>query len=246
MKKNNYLKSASYSALEPVARVGRPPRISLEEIARVALKIGLDEVTMIGVAQALGVDHSSLYRYVKGRKELLLAAADLAAAGLVIDDLQWQGRPDEWRAFAQAVANAVWDQFERHPGLADALRELEVSPPSAIRAIVRIAHQLEAFGFSIEEAVLVLESITDMTIDCFTGWRRVYKPGRIGERGLDKVVQSWQAEADRNPDNARPIAIMTRMMTAEPKEWWNKKLFLILEGAQAVFDRRRMMYEATE
>lgn len=243
MKKTGYIQHVSLASAQPAVRVGRPARISFEEIARVALKIGLDEVTMIGVAQELGVDHSSLYRYVKGRKELLLAAADLAAAELEVDDQAWRGKPDEWREFVQAVANSAWNLFERYPGLADALRELEVSPPSGIRAIAKISNQIESFGFSIEESVLVLDSVLDMTIDCFTGWRRVYKPGNIGERGLETVVQSWQVEADRNPDNARPIAIMIRMMSDNPKLWWDKKLFLILEGAQAIFEKRSKIDE---
>ncbi|WOC15539.1 hypothetical protein MP213Fo_09950 [Pseudochrobactrum sp. MP213Fo] len=222
-------------------RVGRPARISLDDIARVALKIGFDEVTMIGVGQALGVDHSSLYRYVKGRKDLLLAAGDLA-----ITELEWQKKTDNWREFAQGVADSAWNLFERYPGLADAMRELEATPPSGIRAFGVIANQLEEYGFSVDEAVLLIDSMMDMTVDCFTGWRRVYKPGRIGERGIEKVVQSWQVEANRNPDAARPIAIMTRMMTGNPKEWWNKKLFLILEGAESIFERRRLMYEAAE
>lgn len=230
------------SCVAPSPRIGRPARISLEEIARVTLKIGLDDVTMIAVGQALGVDHSSLYRYVKGRNELLLAAADLA-----ITELDWRGNPADWYEFAQNVANSAWELFNRHPGLADAMRELEVSPPSGIRAFGEMANQFVEYGFSAEEAVVLIDSMMDMTVDYFTGWRRAYKkPGRIGERGIEKVVQSWQAEATRNPDTARPILIMSRMMTDHPKDWWDKKLLLILDGAQAVFNRRQQIYEAAE
>lgn len=241
MKKTGLMKNTANASIIVGARIGRPARISLEEIARIALKIGLDDVTMIGVGQALGVDHSSLYRYVKGRKELLLAAADLA-----ITELDWQKKQDNWRDFAQCVADSVWELFERHPGLADAMRELEVSPPSGIRAFGEIANQFEEFGFSLDEAVLLLDSIMDMTVDCFTGWRRAYKPGRIGAHGIENVVQSWHVEADRNPDLTRPIMRMTRVMTDQPKEWWNKKLFLMFEGAQSIFDRRQASYEAAE
>ena len=223
------------------SRVGRPARISYEEIARIALKIGLEDVTMIAVGQALGVDHSSLYRYVKGRKELLLAAADLA-----ITELDWRGNPSNWREFAQTVANSSWELFDRYPGLADAMRELEVSPPSGIRAFGEIANQFVEYGFSADEAVVLLDSMFDMTMDCFTGWRRVYNQDRIGGHGIEKVVASWEAEAVRNPDTARPILIMSRMMTDHPKELWSKKLFLMLEGAQAIFEKRQQMHEAAE
>lgn len=223
------------------ARIGRPARISLEEIARVALEIGLDEVTMIAVGQALGVDHSSLYRYVKGRKELLLAAADLAIA-----QLDWRGNPENWYEFAQNVANSSWELFDRYPGLAEAMRELEVSPPSGIRAFGEIANQFVEYGFAVDEAVVLIESMFDMTMDCFTGWRRVYKRERIGAYSIEKIVRSWEAEAARNPDAARPILIMSRMMTDPPKDWWDRKLHLILEGAQSVFAKRQLIYEAAE
>lgn len=223
------------------ARIGRPARISLEEIARIALQIGLDDVTMIAVGQALGVDHSSLYRYVKGRKDLLLAAADLAIA-----ELDWRGHPENWREFAQTVADSSWELFDRYPGLADAMRELEVSPPSGIRAFGEIANQFVEYGFSVDEAVVLLDSIFDMTMDCFTGWRRAYKPARIGDYSIEKVVKSWESEAARNPENARPILIMSRMMKDPPKEWWDRKLYLILEGGQAVYDKRQLIYEAAE
>ncbi len=234
-------KNTTASLIGSGSRVGRPARISLEDIARVTLEIGLDDVTMIGVGQALGVDHSSLYRHVKGRKDLLLVAVDLAIA-----QLNWRSKTPDWREFAQGVANASWVLFDRHQGLADAMRELEVSPPSGIRAFGEIANQFEEYGFSIDEAVLLIDSIFDMTLDFFTGWRRAYRSNRIGERGIETVVQSWQVEAKRNPDAARPIAIMTNMMGDDPYKSWNKKLFLLLEGAQAIFERRQIMYEAAE
>ncbi|WP_439273613.1 TetR/AcrR family transcriptional regulator [Pseudochrobactrum sp. HB0163] len=228
-------------AVAGACRAGRPARISLEDIARVALEIGLDDVTMIAVGQALGVDHSSLYRHVKGRKDLLLAAVDLAIA-----ELDWRSNTPHWREFALVVANAAWELFDRHQGLADAMRELDVSPSSGIRSFAEIAIRFEEYGFSADEAVLLLDSIFDMTLDFFTGWRRAYRSKRIGERGIENVVRSWQAEADRNPDAVRPIAIMTAMMTDDPRNWWDRKMFLLLEGAQAIFDRRQMIYEAAE
>ncbi|TDR31097.1 hypothetical protein DES43_1361 [Aquamicrobium defluvii] len=44
----------------PTAKPGRPPRISHRTIAEAALEVGFDKLTMVAVAERLGVDHSSL------------------------------------------------------------------------------------------------------------------------------------------------------------------------------------------
>ena len=60
---------------------GRPARISRDDVAEAALAIGLDKVTLAAIGKRLGVDHSSLYRHVSGRDDILLAAADRVIAG---------------------------------------------------------------------------------------------------------------------------------------------------------------------
>ena len=67
---------------KPETKAGRPARISRNAIAEAALDIGLGNATMVAIAERLGVDHSSLYRHVKGRDDILSAAID-AAVGRV-------------------------------------------------------------------------------------------------------------------------------------------------------------------
>lgn len=59
--------------------VGRPRRLTLEQVLDAGLALGLDGLTMGAVADRLGVTITVLYGYVSGREELVRLAAARAA-----------------------------------------------------------------------------------------------------------------------------------------------------------------------
>lgn len=206
----------------------------MEAIAEAALAIGLDKVTMTAVAERLGVDHSSLYRHVGNRAELLVVAADLAMAGL---DLQSDA--PHWRGYLEVLAGALWSLYRRHPGLADILRTMEMTPPSAVRAFAEVVRRLESFGFTRPNAVLVLDSIVDMTTDSVSGWRRLARRGRAGKRVGDSIVASWTAAAREAGGTLAPqIDEFAAVLTGDPETWWRRKLGLLLDGAEVLLARQ--------
>lgn len=188
---------------------------------------------MTAVADRLGVDHSSLYRHVSRRSDLVLAAADLAVARL-----DWRSDAREWRAYLETVAAAVWNLNRRHPGLADILRTLDVTPPSVVRAFAEATARLEAFGFTRPNAVLVLDSITDMTVDSASGWRRLARKGRAGRSVGETLVASWTAEARASSAIAPQIGEFAGVLTGDPDTWWRRKLGLLLDGAEVLLSRQ--------
>ena len=56
------------------SRPGRPARVTSDQIAKAALKIGLDKATVKNVADELGMSVPGLYHHVKTREELILLA----------------------------------------------------------------------------------------------------------------------------------------------------------------------------
>ena len=55
--------------------VGRPRRLTTEQVLQAAVEIGLEQLTMSAVARRLGVSITVLYGYVSSRDELLRLAA---------------------------------------------------------------------------------------------------------------------------------------------------------------------------
>ncbi len=80
---------------------GRPPRLSRERIVAAALEFDLESLTMRGLAERLGVTHSTLYGWVSSREELL----DLISA-VTVDKTLPEGDPvdGDWRGWLTTVA----------------------------------------------------------------------------------------------------------------------------------------------
>ena len=213
--------------------VGRPARISRADVAEAALAIGLDSVTLTSVGERLGVNHSSLYRHVKGRDDLLLAAADLA-----IEQLDWESDTGDWRTYLESIAEAVWELYARHPGLANAIRMMDATPPAGIRAFSSACRRLEAFGFSSEDAVLIMDSIMDMTNDSSSGWQRMASPAEHGGTVGESIQRSWDMLASDGGAILSHIALMSAVISGDPKDWWRRKLALLLDGAAAMCARQ--------
>ncbi|WP_180899677.1 TetR/AcrR family transcriptional regulator [Martelella soudanensis] len=216
--------------LERPRSVGRPARISREDIADAALEIGLHAATVKTIAGRLGVDHSSLYRHVKGWDDIVFAAADRAIA-----TLDWERETEDWRDYIHAAAEAVWELYARNPGLAEAMRTMDRTPPAGIRAFSRACRHLEAQGFGTEDAALIMDSVMDMTSDSASMWERLRREnadGTIAER----LRASWQAGADDQTETH--VCLMSAVIEGEPKEWWRKKLLLLIRGAAALLEAR--------
>ncbi len=80
-------------------RIGRPPRIDLDAIARAVIEVGFADVTMKSAAEHLGVSVPGLYHYVNGKDDLIRVAADYQLATLtppVYDDQDWATWLAEW------------------------------------------------------------------------------------------------------------------------------------------------------
>src|SRR6478609_10318219 len=86
-------------------RVGRPPRVTTDQIAEAALAIGLDHATVRTVAEHLGMSVPGLRYYVRTREELLAMAAahGLGELPLPVDE----GQP--WTEWLVDYSRFVYD-----------------------------------------------------------------------------------------------------------------------------------------
>ena len=208
-------------------RPGPRPRISREGVARAALEIGLEAVTLKALAAHLGVDHSSLYRHVRSRDEIIAAAADLA-----VSELDWRGpQGSDWRAMLERLADALWSLYERHPGLAAAFREMEVMPEAGITVFAEVVAALQRDGFDLTDAILSVDTLIDALTDCFTGWQRFTRAGPQGGQSLaDRMTAKVEDAAIADASHAEQLGGMIGIMQGGPRDWWLKRQGLILAG----------------
>ncbi|UDM09844.1 TetR family transcriptional regulator [Clavibacter michiganensis subsp. michiganensis] len=165
-------------------RVGRPARVSRRLIAEAALEVGLSTLTLTSLAQRLGVDHSTLYRHVASRDDIVLLACDTAIARM-----DWPEVPDSpaaqleatddtsWRTYLEQAVARIWDMYDRHPGLASAIHHLDTAPDQVVLRFTAAIRDLTRMGFAEAEAVLVLDTVLDIGVESYVGWERVLAAG---------------------------------------------------------------------
>lgn len=82
---------------------GRPARIGRPDIVRAAVDLGLDAVSMRGIAEHLGVTTPALYSHVSGRAEVL----ELAATELQGRMRSFASAAGDWRGWLEDFAGLV-------------------------------------------------------------------------------------------------------------------------------------------
>ena len=125
--------------------------------------------------------------------------------------------------------------YEKHPGLAEAIRALETTPPAIVSAFVKMSRRLEDFGFRTLDAILVIDTVMDMTNDAAAGARRIHQQSQKGGTVGAAMRQSWDVP-ETMKDEARIGAIMWEAYSGDLKGWWRRKLGLIIDGAAILFD----------
>src|SRR5688500_1296978 len=82
---------------------GPRPMPTRAAIPASATEVGFDKITLVEMAQRLGVKHSTLYRYFSTRDELVLAAVDR-----VVSRVEWPAPVPDWREYLTDTALAAW------------------------------------------------------------------------------------------------------------------------------------------
>lgn len=135
---------------EPKRR-GRPPRIDQAQIVAAARALAPGTLTMQSVADALGVDRTTLHYYVGDRDGLLeLVVTDLFETELREIELPDDGR---WQDFLRAHANAVHRGVLK-VGATNTHFRLRLDAGLAITE--RVLEALTSTGFTADEAGRIL------------------------------------------------------------------------------------------
>ncbi|MCI1257079.1 MAG: TetR/AcrR family transcriptional regulator [Corynebacterium provencense] len=206
-------------ARPPRRAVGRPPRFAAEDAVAAALRAGIMDFTMSGVAEELGVTAPALYRLFPGRRDLV----DACLRHIVTEFPAGATAASEtmtWREVLDTVAEFDWRLFTRYPGLdrtfgtfSGLLRR--IWPDSH-----RILDRLTALGYTRQQVVFAVSHISALTIAA---------SARLHRRAAE---MNRPAGADPAPRTFRASGVEitgTGDLTAASRRHWRQCVDLFLD-----------------
>jgi AcrR family transcriptional regulator len=147
-------------AAVPFRRPGRRPQIDLERIVAAGAAIGLRQLSMKAVADALGVSPQALYRHVRDREALeVLVGEHLTASFELPDDV---GQP--WTEYLVELGHRLREVLTPHPGLGTYLRRLGPASAGTLRIIDRCDQVLVSRGLLPIDALFAGGTVANFAI----------------------------------------------------------------------------------
>lgn len=165
-------------------RLGRPPKVLPDDIARAALKIGLDKATVRAVADALGMSVPGLYHHVRTREELFELAADYWFRMMV------EGAPANGAFLDHLLhfARRQYEQLSAHPQIVDNVAAGRFTLTAEGAAFqIRLIRQGVACGLNASEAYDVVLRVMGAAIGAAMIEASERAQADQGNRFLDKV-----------------------------------------------------------
>lgn len=208
------------------ARVGRPPRVSVEAIVATALELGLEKVTLKQIADELGVAQATLYRHVSNRDELVR----LAAFQLTLSRRMPGVADAHWSDLAVRYAESLFDSFVAEPLLIAQLLKGELGPHAEVDVLEQFLAAITQHGFSELEGVQLFHAIGMITIGAAAG--------TIGLNASADAGQPWLT-AMQNTLAERDVAELPRVRRVLPATLnvgpipWLPTLHALLSGIAA-------------
>jgi len=126
---------------------GRPARTSREQIIDKAVELLLDEplqqISIHGLARALGLSPMALYKHIGGKDALLQAVA-----ARLMDELRPELPEDAWQQQLRAWALAVRRHFLQYPVLLGLMGWREHIASAWLAQVVQLARVLQRAGYA--------------------------------------------------------------------------------------------------
>jgi len=203
--------------------------VDAEAIAAAVIEVGFHDLTFASVADKLGVGQATLYRHASNRDELVRLGLDKALRSAVWPDVE-----GEWRPLLERWAVAAWRLWEQHPG---AVLELTrgVVPWSIVMLSDQVGAALVERGFTARAAVLAVDLVFDLTADSRRGVEILDAPMAAQAGKVREILEKqWRTPSSDRADSvaAQVHHEMISAITAEPFDWFQGKLRIVLAGIE--------------
>jgi AcrR family transcriptional regulator len=187
-------------------RRGRPAKITNQQILDAAFAIGLPNLTLGGVAKALGVSVAALYHYFKDRDEL----AEFVANAIIKDYPLPPDGTGDWFRWAHTFAYSQRALFERFPGLAQVAVQRTIN--AAIPRLEQSVRLALKSGFDEKTAWWATRAIQEFV---FSWYNRVEIREALTVRSGESYQISLRRVVQKFPEGEMPLM---RSITMKPQE----------------------------
>jgi len=173
---------------------GRPRTITRERIANAGIKIGLPNITFVGVATAMGISHTALYKHVESIEELKhLVAEEIFSRWQIpqAQDITNGGLKEFLLIFTASVRELV----KSYPGLTPyIIRRLAATQPMFAKIDEHQRHIADVYGISKEKARWLMATVT---FHCLAVADTVYSiAGRDPKLEADRIMEETEMEQE--------------------------------------------------
>jgi AcrR family transcriptional regulator len=139
--------------MEGLRRAGRPPTVSVAQIAEAALAIGLEKATVRKVAQRLGMSVPGLYHHVRTREQLVMLAAAHSFQAVPCPD----PGSKSWAQWLVEYCRVVFDVLVKEPELFAHIAAGTTDPIVHARRLERFLEIASSLGLEVTEAYEVYQ-----------------------------------------------------------------------------------------
>lgn len=209
-----------------VRPVGRPALVDAQAIFDAALAIGLDQVTMKGVADRLGVGISTLYQYVKNRSELVR----LAALRQIMTRSPPHSADRHWAEVAMRYAENLLKTLVDEPQLIVELMKGGLGPQMESDILERFLGEIRPHGFEPPDGIRLYRSLSMVTIGAAVGasnYATAEAAGRPHRQEIERIL------AERGAAELPLIREASAEYQREDIQIWFTALHELLAGVAA-------------
>lgn len=165
---------------------GRPARLSREKILEAARTFRPEDLTVPGLAKALGVPTSSLYHHIDSREDVLLQLARESATKLEFPPAD----PANWKQWLRKAAFCLLDFHKEYLLSTDG----KMGSAANSAAFEPFLETLEEAGFTSEQAIYITNAIAGWVLSASSAHQQLKEYG--GKAGFAKAAREQIAEID--------------------------------------------------
>jgi AcrR family transcriptional regulator len=189
--------------------------------------IGIPNLTMKAVADALGVSDAALYHHFPSRDALITAVVDASVRGAAFPEDRGQG----WREWMTEFAGALRDLLLANPGAAAFGAVRGPTSPEQVELVARAVGVLRRSGFDAAEAAMIYSLVSSYVISSVHAEER-RAAARTG--GADIPERFAEALRALGEDDSRLLQQVARTWArTSPQERFRYGLGVILDGVAA-------------